>query len=128
MAFEEISGARRYVRHSGEPKEPGTVLAEGWYMGIGKGPFGIFYLIREDSGGEVAVNSAGHLDHLMDRVSQGDFVQIVYKGKEILKKGPFAGRPSHTFTIFRDREKSGKVPGFDEAKEPESYGDISDLL
>lgn len=51
--------------------------------------------------GEVMVlNSNGSLDYKMGEVEIGDYVQVEYTGKQVLDKGPFAGKEAHTVKVL----------------------------
>lgn len=45
----------------------------------------------------LVLNNCGHLNYAISQadLKEGDFFQVVYKGKEILTKGEYAGAESH---------------------------------
>lgn len=58
----------------------------------------VFYKINT-AAGLVAVQGSGQLNKLMGRIPQGSEVQIVYQGREAIKKGNFAGVLAHSFQV-----------------------------
>lgn len=57
-----------------------------------------YFKIRT-SGGLVAVPSATQLTNLMKKVPQGAEVQIIYRGKNTVEKGQYAGKEAHGFIV-----------------------------
>ena len=111
MALREEAGLNAYRPY--EKMSVGEVVAEGWFEGTTAGAFGHDnYLIREGNGDVVEVNHCGHLAHKWQKakVLVGDYVKIVYAGKDVLEKGKFKGKPSHNVKLFRDPDLSRR-PG-----------------
>jgi hypothetical protein len=61
--------------------------------------FGSVYHKVQTNEGLVAVPGSGQLNSLMKQVAVGAEVQIVYNGKETIKKGNFAGKSAHSFSV-----------------------------
>lgn len=117
MAFQEVSAPRKYFKLN--QCSPEDVLVEGaWYKGTIQSKFGINHLFRHEDSSETVLPSSGHLNYLLkDKVREGDFVRVVYNGKERLTKGTFAGTESHQFRVYIDPSKRGEVGGFQEVAE-----------
>lgn len=109
MALKPVTGGERsYVKYK-ECVE-GQVLAEGTYMGQIDGKFGPQHLVRKSEGGEVVLNSSGHLNYLLEsHVQKGDYIQVKYAGTAILEKGRFEGKESHQFVVLKDDSKESSV-------------------
>lgn len=58
-----------------------------------------YHKVRTEANGLVAIPGSGQLNSLMKKVAQGAEVQIIYQGKETIKKGNFAGKPAHNFIV-----------------------------
>lgn len=111
MAFREEAGLNAYRPY--DKMSVGEVVAEGWFEGTTTGTFGHDnYLIREGNGEVIEVNHCGHLAHKWEKskILVGDYVKIVYAGKDVLEKGKFKGKPSHNVKLFRDPDLS-RAPG-----------------
>jgi hypothetical protein len=50
-------------------------------------------------GKELVVNSSGHFDFLMSKISRGNVVNAMYKGFRKIETGPRAGKYSHQFDL-----------------------------
>lgn len=59
-----------------------------------------FKLEKED-GSAVVINGAGNLGYRMKLVSPGDYIQIIYRGKQEITSGKMKGREAHTFDIMK---------------------------
>lgn len=105
MAFKEISaGGTRYPKYN--ECEVGELIVEGKYIGTVEGKYGVEHKFEDDDG-TVVLGSAGHLNYLMEQVKDGDLVQVKYAGSEVLKKGAFAGKSAHRFSVAVDDGEEG---------------------
>lgn len=64
-----------------------------------KGQYPTTYYKVRTLNGLVAVPSTGQLKSTMSKIPVGAEVQIVYKGKEKMAKGAFAGKAAHSFDV-----------------------------
>ena len=100
MAFKELtSNETRYPKYSEFSK--GDVIVQGVYSGTQEGKFGIQHIFDTETG-KVVLGKAGHLDYWLEQVETGSTVQVVYGGSEIMKKGAYAGKPAHRFSVLVD--------------------------
>lgn len=54
----------------------------------------------EDMEGKTLVlNACGSLTKAMEQVEEGDIIQVEYQGKNLLTKGPYAGKESHSVSL-----------------------------
>jgi hypothetical protein len=106
MAFQKVgSGKFKFIKY--KDAEEGQILAEGTYLGTRQGQYGIQHQVKEDSGDITVLNSAGHLNFLLENhVSRGDYIQVTYAGVETLEKGKFKGKEVHKFEVGVDPERS----------------------
>lgn len=107
MALQSVKGGeRKYVKYAEAQK--GQVLAEGFYMGPSDGRFGIQHNIKGVDGTTTVLNSAGHLNYLLEKnIIKGDYIQVVYEGMEVLgENSKYEGKPSHQFDVKTDPTKS----------------------
>lgn len=106
MAFREEAGLNTFRPY--EKMSIGETVAEGWYEGPTAGKFGTNYLVREADGTLVEVNGCGHLKFKIEKskILLGDFIKIVYDGKDVLARGKFKGKDTHNVKLFRDPERS----------------------
>lgn len=56
--------------------------------------------VKQADGSILQLNSAGKLNKLIDEVSQGSEVEIVFLGKTEIKTGKFAGKEANNFDVF----------------------------
>lgn len=61
--------------------------------------FGTTYHKVQTDSGLVAIPGAGQLNNAMAKVVKGAEVQVIYNGKEVIKKGQFAGKAAHSFSV-----------------------------
>jgi hypothetical protein len=57
------------------------------------------------------VNSVGKLDSLLEKVATGSNVRIVYKGKQKISSGAYAGKSAHNFDVFVTEEATAAAAG-----------------
>lgn len=107
MAFQEVGSMSNFVKY--EECKPEAVIAEGFFMGSIPGKFGENYLVDNEDGTQKVLPSSGHLNYLVSTLSKGDYIQVTYMGKEVMKKGKFAGKSAHTFKVGRDVSRSKSV-------------------
>ncbi len=62
------------------------------------------YKFETGEGKTVIVNSTGSLAYKMKEVSVGSLVQLIYKGKDEIKKGARAGKMAHNFDVLVAQE------------------------
>jgi hypothetical protein len=88
-----------------KPKEmtEGQVLA-GRYAGAKV--FGDYdnptFLIEQEDGSTVGLNSTSKLSRLMEKIPKGSYVEITYEGTGIAEKGKFKGKEYHDFSVAAD--------------------------
>jgi hypothetical protein len=56
--------------------------------------------ILETTDGDIGINSSGKLTRLMEHVSPGSQLRIVYNGKTRIEKGQNKGKDAHDFKVF----------------------------
>lgn len=131
MAFKKVgNGNFKYVKYA--EAEVGQVLAEGTYLGSRQGTYGIQHQVRDDQGDVTVLNSSGHLNFLLENhVTKGDYIQVSYKGTELLKKGKFKGKEMHQFEVGvdtdRENDKSAAPVEGANAPAPANTDDDDDL-
>lgn len=59
-------------------------------------------------GKNILLNSAGMLDKAMEKVEEGQIVQVTYNGKHVIEKGKWKGSNSHTMDVLLVDEESGE--------------------
>ena len=103
MAFQEVGGAKRYVKYS--EASPGDVLVEGYYAGTTVGKFGNQYNFSTEDGQQVTLNKSGQLEYALKFVEVGEYVRVVYEGMVNLQKGTFKGKDAHNFKVMKDPDR-----------------------
>jgi len=102
MAFVKVSGARKYFKYS-ECEKGQKLVDQGTFIGSEEGKFGVQHLFKGKDGSTTVLNSAGHLNWLLDEhVNTNDLVNVYYEGKEMLLKGPMKGKEAHRFELEVD--------------------------
>lgn len=103
-----------------------VLIEEGIFLGTKEGKFGPQHYFEEMSSGEKKVlNSAGHLNYLIDdNLWEGRKCKVVYKGKKELEKGPMKGKMSHQFDLYTE-ERPMETPKAEVA--PANTPDTSSL-
>lgn len=67
------------------------------------------YIFEKDNV-EHVLNTCGHLTWQMNKLEQGDLVTAIYKGKQELTQGKFAGKSAHQWDIqFKRPEDKPKL-------------------
>jgi hypothetical protein len=115
MAFKKVATSRKYFKYA--DCNPGDVLVnEGTYVGPEEGRYGVQHIFKQRNGEIVCLNSSGHLNWLIENhVSPGVVVNILYKERVTLTKGPMAGKDAHNFELEVEEVEEGvsakgKVP------------------
>ncbi len=127
MAFERLGGPKTFINL--KEHSAGDVLLEGIFTHTYQGMYGDNYQFRCEPQGDVVIGSVGHLKYCMKEVNQGDYIRLIYNGREILTKGAFKGKSAHTFELLRDPEKSiasVTVPPVEPVLDPDVGGDDLD--
>jgi len=102
MAFVKVSGSKKFFKY-GECKKGDVLIAGGTYLGQEEGKFGIEHNFKLPSGELAVLNSAGHLNWLVQNfLPVGTVCNIVYGGKDVIAKGTFKGKESHRFDLEVD--------------------------
>lgn len=118
--FNKVGGIKKYFKY--KECEPGQVLVTGKYIGRSPNKFGKdnHDFKPEDGGPTVCLNSAGHLNYLLETYCNvGDTVQVIYEGEEILDKGNYAGKASHQFEVLVAEGGGAESPEVEEEVEEE---------
>lgn len=76
---------------------------------------------------EHVLNTSGHLNWQMGKISEGDLVTVIYKGTEIMQQGQMKGKEAHQWDVrFKkhpDNEMAPKVV----TRKAEPAADSSDI-
>ncbi len=78
---------------------PGTTISGTFEGSFTTKKFGTTYHKVQTSEGLIAVPGATQVNNLVKRVALGSEIQIVYNGKETIKKGNYAGKQAHSFNV-----------------------------
>jgi hypothetical protein len=105
----------KFVRADGKELEnkPLVILKPGTNLNEGDKITGIFkkksisekygtpgYIFQRDAD-DVLINGCGSLNKQMENVSEGELVQVEYRGKKAIADGKWKGTMSHLFTVYR---------------------------
>ena len=110
MAFVQSGrGSRTYIKLA--EQSDGDVLVEGYYVGDEEGKYGKSYIFRQQADDSVVgFNQTGKLTKwIEENVVTGDLVKIVYRGKQTMESGKFAGKPVHDFDFYIDSGEPEKA-------------------
>lgn len=108
MAREQVKisqGETTYVK----PKElkAGAIIA-GTYRGSFEDKYEkLNHRIEQADGTTKVVNGTGQLNLLLAKVKQGDKVELVYKGTNVIASGQYKGTKAHTFEVFLINDEAG---------------------
>lgn len=73
---------------------------------------------HEYDGKNICLNACGSLDFWFEEaeepVVKGDIVQIEYCGKEVMEKGPYAGKDFHSISIAVVTDEEDDYEGYDD--------------
>jgi hypothetical protein len=109
MAFQEVGGAKRYVKYS--ECQAGDELVEGYYTGTTVGKYGNQYNFLTEDGKQVVLNKSGQLEYAIKFVEVGEYVKVIYEGVAVLQKGTFKGKEAHNFKVLKDPERRRRTGG-----------------
>lgn len=101
MALQQLGGKINYVKWSeAQPKQKFA----GWYVGESISQrFGTKTIHLEDENGEtLGLNLAGQLKYQLQNIQLGDYIMIIYEGKEDVKGKGLC----HQFESYKDPDKS----------------------
>lgn len=126
MGFKSINPVIKEFIGQFDEREEGEVLVEGVYLGTYPNKYNADkpnFKFKDGVTGDIkVVNTAGHLHYLMVETNEapqvGDYLQVVYQGKEKITKGTFAGKEAHKFEVLRDDERSIVMATQAEAETP----------
>lgn len=62
---------------------------------------------KKFKGQVIGLNSAGKLDGAMENVSEGDMIQVEYKGMSTIEKGKYKGKDAHDIEVDLVEEDDG---------------------
>lgn len=110
MAFKQVAGARTYYKYA-ECTDGQKLVDDGEFVGTEEGKFGVQHIFRQRDSKVVCLNSAGHLNWLVDNhVKPGSRCNVYYAGKTTLTKGAMAGKEAHNFSLEIDDEAAVTAP------------------
>jgi hypothetical protein len=101
LEFESVNNSnRRYVK----PAELADLDVLGVYRATEEGKFGPNHIITTDSGEELVINGFGSLNSQMLKVSAGETIKLVYKGKKKIEEGAMKGKEAHSVDVQRAKK------------------------
>jgi hypothetical protein len=104
MAFKKKNVDKKFLKYSDCTEN--EVIAEGVYEKTGESKFGITHEFRTEENFMQVLNSAGHLNYLLNEYAVfGDYCKVTYDGIVVLEKGAMKGKNSHNFTLEIDDDK-----------------------
>ena len=59
------------------------------------------YKFELEDGSISVVNGAGNLGYKMKFIDIGDYVQLMYNGKQVISKGDYKGKEAHNFEVLK---------------------------
>lgn len=103
MAFTKVSGARTYFKYK-ECEQGQKLVDDGLYIGEEQGKFGVQHIFRQKDKKTVVLNSAGHLNWLLENYTTPGktHCNVIYDKRVKLTKGAMAGKEAHTFELEVD--------------------------
>ena len=115
----KLNNDTTYVKYK-ECKAGDVLLHKATFVGTSTSKFGKpNYNFIESNGKRVTLNATGGLTyHFKDiQPSNDKFYKLVYGGKDIMKKGPFAGKEFHAIDVYmygvNGEEKAQEQTSFD---------------
>lgn len=97
-------GELKFVRPSKLTEaDVNTTVAAGIFEGTVPNKFDdqkLDYKVRASNGDLTILNSAGSLASQMNKIEIGSYIEILYKGKSIMKSGKGAGKEAHGFVVL----------------------------
>lgn len=104
MSFQEVGGAVSYPKY--KELESGALVAQGYYTEQLVSKFDKpVYIINEDNGRRVGLNSCGSIDYVFKQLKIGDYVRVIYTGVEKDVKTKFGVKDINTFKVAQDPSK-----------------------
>lgn len=101
MAFKKVS-PRKYFKYS-ECSVGQVLVAAGTFVGCEEGKFGIQHIFKLQDGSTVCLNSAAHLNYLVEEnLVPGSIANVIYDGTDTQTKGAFKGKMYHKFDMEVD--------------------------
>lgn len=93
----------------------GKFLAQGedqyqkpnWKMQVEDAQFASSKESKKYTGQVLTLNSAGQLNKAMEKVEEGDMIQITYQGTSVIEKGKFKGKDAHLVEVDMVVEDTG---------------------
>lgn len=75
-------------------------------------------------GQTIGLNSAGQLNKAMEKVEEGDMIQVVYNGTSEIEKGKYKGKDSHLMDVDLVEEEGAEEEEETEEEEEEEEDDL----
>lgn len=95
----QFSAPKEGAPESAKQLMPGDTIVGQYNGSFTTKKFGTTYHKVMTENGLVAIPGAGQINTLIKQVPVGAEVQVVYNGKEAIKKGQFAGKMAHSFSL-----------------------------
>lgn len=96
-----------------------------WLVAVEEAEFSDSKAAKKLIGQTIGLNSAGQLNKAMEKVEEGDMIQVMYNGTSEIEKGKYAGKDAHLIEVDLVEEDDGS--GDEEEYEDESEEDEDDL-
>jgi len=80
------------------------VVVEGEFIGTMPNKFNEdkpHFKIKKDDGSLVVLNSCGSVAKQMEKVKEGDYIQVSYNGQKKIEDGKLKGKIVHQFNILK---------------------------
>lgn len=133
----KVSGSRGTFRKWSEWTEGDVVVGKfvsqgedqyenpSWTIEVIEATFSDRKLAKSLAGKNLILNSAGQLNKAMEKVEEGQLVQITYNGTSEIEKGKFKGKDAHLMDveIVEEDDGSDDEVDFDEDEETEESAD-----
>lgn len=84
-------------------REVGAAILEGTFIDSMPNKFNpskLDFKFETEEGKVIILNGAGNLGFKMQLVNIGDYVQVLYSGKQEATSGTYAGTPMHQFDVL----------------------------
>lgn len=75
----------------------------------------------------IGLNSAGQLDKAMEKVEEGDMIQVLYNGTSEIESGKYAGKDAHLIEVDLVEEEGEEADDDDDSDDDESDDEDDDL-
>ena len=109
MAFKKIETQISYPLSTAQKGD--KLVHEGMYTGSKEGVYGRTHHFKEKSGKVVGL-SGGQMNYLVEDagiIVPGRSYNVYYEGKNVIPKGPMAGKEAHSFSIEADEDEETQV-------------------